>query len=912
MKSRIEVHNTKRSKSRPSHGAKDRAQEKGATRTSRFTTPVAIAGANAIKNFIPADRKPGPGSPGPQSPLPPGAPPPPGSTPPMFTADGGPPPAPTDFQRRTCKSLSTGSDSSLFCSKNHFWQNWPKTHAYVASVMCFPTSVDEIGAAIRLAEKSSLPLRAVGGGWSFSDAALPGTVTTNRPDATTADKLANSLLLGEGFHSMGPSVAIVDPADSSLIGFNKMNQPSIGMAASGASVLISLLRTGPASVCLINTRSLKSSLQDRLGEILSADAKRATERGKHYFHVEGGITIEELAALLDAQSPRLVLEASGGNPGATLAGSISTGTHGAEFNTPLLIDRVKAIHLVGPGGLQWWIEGDDSIADPNALIARYPCLDRGRIIAGAKRVLGATPQDWLNAVVVSMGCIAVVYSVILELSEVTGMRQVVSQTTWRGILMLATSGIDPLAPVINAIQSASIVNVITDGSFSSQIPMGANVYADLAFNPNRRNDGDFDCWIVNRNKVAIPFDPQPPAADGMGEMVAAVFAALSAAFNGDTVKLAARIGDVYGLVDPSKATDPVGQALGALVGALLLGPAGAILGQVVASATEVVASLNPDALINIVTRIANASDQIDVALDELTRPLAAAHANDLAQPLLSGILAAILGTSMVNPGISIGTSVGRVGFPDQGLVGAGLEVAMSEKDAFPFIQTEILDRMDPLIPFFGYVSVRVCPKTNALLGMPQWDKSVMIEVVSFGDSWGRNFMAGLQTRIVTKIRSGSLDAMLHWGLENEQLGESHLMSIPAMRKPTPGRAEDPAIPNVPLDRISAFKQIRDAIRAAGGSNPSNLFPAFNNAFTARLGFNPKQTIPTPGPTIAVPDVLDLNRSNADRLIIAAGLVPHHTAATSGAAWVGSQTPRPGAFVQPGSTVTLALITADQR
>ena len=46
------------------------------------------------------------------------------------------------------------------------------------------------------------------------------------------------------------------------------------------------------------------------------------------------------------------------------------------------MDRVKAIHLIGPGGLQWWIEGEDSIADVDALLARHPCLDRTRIITG--------------------------------------------------------------------------------------------------------------------------------------------------------------------------------------------------------------------------------------------------------------------------------------------------------------------------------------------------------------------------------------------------------------------------------------------------------------------------------------------------------------------------------------------------
>jgi hypothetical protein len=56
-----------------------------------------------------------------------------------------------------------------------------------------------------------------------------------------------------------------------------------------------------------------------------------------------------------------------------------------------------------------------------------------------------------------------------------------------------------------------------------------------------------------------------------------------------------------------------------------------------------------------------------------------------------------------------------------------------------------------------------------------------------------------------------------------------------MTRPTPGLAESETNPGVPLDRVAAFKVIRDQIRSANGSNPSTLFRAFDNAFTTRLG-----------------------------------------------------------------------------
>ena len=112
----------------------------------------------------------------------------------------------------------------------------------------------------------------------------------------------------------------------------------------------------------------------------------------------------DLSQLLDHQSPRLAIQASGGSVGASLAGALSTATHGAEFQWRLLVDRVRAIHLVGPGGQEWWIEGATSVADFSRLHKIYPSIDSKHFIAGGF-LLGdrIVPLDVLNAVIVSMG-----------------------------------------------------------------------------------------------------------------------------------------------------------------------------------------------------------------------------------------------------------------------------------------------------------------------------------------------------------------------------------------------------------------------------------------------------------------------------------------------------------------------------
>lgn len=158
--------------------------------------------------------------------------------------------------------------------------------------------------------------------------------------------------------------------------------------------------------------------------------------------------------------------------------------------------------------------------------------------------------------------------------------------------------------------------------------------------------------------------------------------------------------------------------------------------------------------------------------------------------------------------------VGAIGFPASGMMGAAIEVALSLEDAFPFIQNEILDRVQR--PFFGYVSVRVCPRTRALLGMQQHDLNVMVELVALGTPSARAFVAEVQRRTVERIRGG-LDAMLHWGLECDQLDADALRAIPAINTGSPSKLEK-------------FRSVRSLIAAPARRSEN----AFDNVFTRRL------------------------------------------------------------------------------
>lgn len=863
-------------------------------------------------------------------------------------------------------------------STDRWWQNWPKTHAYVASTAFYPTSVNEIVEAIQTVEAARTPVRAVGGGWSFTDASLPGAVATNRPDFNGADAMAALLPLAAGFPPDGQnSIASLQASNTSLIGYDTNNNRVVGGAAPHVAPLEGLLAgPEPEPVAIINTSSLKSAL--RLSDILSRQAAQtlAPHTDTQYFHVEAGIRMDDLQTLLDMQSPRLQLGASGGNPGATLAGTLSTATHGAEFNQALLIDRVRAIHLVGPSGQQWWIEGDKPVASPGKLHAKYPGI---RVIAGSHVVGGLSAQDWLNAAVVSMGSLGVLYSVVIEVLTLQGFEQVTNQTTWSNLLTHVGTAMAPQQTadgVKNILRNPSdpqfesantlIAQAVTgqapfEGVFNGGIIGAAeNFYADLAFNPNpavnRKRDtpqDDRDIWIVNRRDQPLPFDPQPPQNYGFSDYVNAIVNNLKAAFGGDIAALVGRLAQVYAVVDPLHLDIPlphadiaplhldiadtinitphvdvtetindtphidtpaahvdVGQhfdlaahvdvSVGfahvdvgphldvaphvdvsphvdvaqhvdvaphvdvaqhidvaphvdvssphidlspgdiniTLSGLLLsvINPLLTILNvlfgwfQDAADVLSAIVLLPFDLvkLVQIIQRITGATDTMDVALGEITGPIAQNRAFDIAQPMLTGLLGAVLGTAKSNPGISVGTSVGAIGFPDSGLVGTGLEIAMPVETAFGFLQSHILDAMrDAAAPLFGYVSVRLCPQTTTLMGMQQWPTSVMIEVVGFGDAYGRTFVAQVQRDALNIVAAGG-DAILHWGLENDQVTSTVLNKTPALTRPTQS--------NPALSQIAAFRQVRALIKSNLGNNPAGLFPVFDNAFTARMGF----------------------------------------------------------------------------
>src|SRR4029077_14744986 len=314
----------------------------------------------------------------------------------------------------------------------------------------------------------------------------------------------------------------------------------------------------------------------------------------------------------------------------------------------------------------------------------------------------------------------------------------------------------------NASANNAVLNLLLDGARNGTgIPLAENVFCDLAINPL-----NLDCWITNRRTTPqIPIDPNAPAL-GLGDYLGSLSTALGSHAK-DTVldsKMAGRIFDFLSWstdVPGINLSDDINDANQArrLASFITWFP------DVLVSA---LATINVQAVANTV----NASDHPDRGLQFLG-------------DMLTGLLNAFQGTINCKNADSTDVSykIWAFGWPTDGVPGRGIEIAMHPEHAFTFLQNVLLDDVltNTMIngnkPLIGYISVRICPTTRTLMGMQQFTHySVMIEVVGYRSPEANAVMNLIQYKVLHP-KLENIYAMLHWGLENDQLTGADLRRI---------------------------------------------------------------------------------------------------------------------------------------
>ena len=126
-------------------------------------------------------------------------------------------------------------------------------------------------------------------------------------------------------------------------------------------------------------------------------------------HVKAGLKLAHLNCMLESNSIPLAMATLGGSNGQSIAGAISTGTHGTNPTLPPIQDFVRAIHLVGPGGKQWWIEPESA---PVTVESEMRELMASRVLDPCLELVYDDPL--FDACLVSLGAAGVIYSVVIE------------------------------------------------------------------------------------------------------------------------------------------------------------------------------------------------------------------------------------------------------------------------------------------------------------------------------------------------------------------------------------------------------------------------------------------------------------------------------------------------------------------
>lgn len=171
----------------------------------------------------------------------------------------------------------------------------------------------------------------------------------------------------------------------------------------------------------IDTSALNRILSLDLGHL--ADEASAGTVGNLVL-VQAGIKVHKLATELWSRG--LSLKTLGGSMGQSIAGAISTGTHGSDIDLPPIAGMVRAIHLVTDGGHEYWLEHPNHpVASVHSLCEHYADWDES--------IRVRRDADAFNAALVSAGRCGVIYVYVLEAEPAYQLRAESGRSSWTAV-----------------------------------------------------------------------------------------------------------------------------------------------------------------------------------------------------------------------------------------------------------------------------------------------------------------------------------------------------------------------------------------------------------------------------------------------------------------------------------------------
>jgi FAD/FMN-containing dehydrogenase len=198
----------------------------------------------------------------------------------------------------------------------------------------------------------------------------------------------------------------------------------------------------------------------KLARPLEVDCRRSDRGPEQLERVEAGMRIRDLNQVL-AKKGR-ALSQMGGYDAQTVAGVISTSTHGSGIALGAFPDFARSFDLVAADARVHRVERADGPTDAAAFARAHPDWELHQ------------DDDTFDAVAVSMGCMGVLYAVTLAVTDAYWLTEVRELSTWRRV-------------------SAGLAAALA-----------GNRHYEVYINPYPGDDGEHRCIVCRRN----PADPR--------------------------------------------------------------------------------------------------------------------------------------------------------------------------------------------------------------------------------------------------------------------------------------------------------------------------------------------------------------------------------------------------------------------
>jgi hypothetical protein len=217
--------------------------------------------------------------------------------------------------------------------------------------------------------------------------------------------------------------------------------------------------------------------------------------GEKLYHAEAGISLFKLNTNL--QEDGLAMFSLGGSQGQTLAGAISTSTHGSNLDQPPLPGLVQAIHLVTTGGREVWIESasepltanDDALRD-----ALRSELD----VAGIEII---RDDSLLRAARVTVGRFGVIYSYVIKVTALFRFSEFTQELSVSSVSDALAAGVGQGSDVPLRAHLGDLPGLLANPPAGLEISTGTGDFdfLDILINPKiKERHGDKTCWVRRR------------------------------------------------------------------------------------------------------------------------------------------------------------------------------------------------------------------------------------------------------------------------------------------------------------------------------------------------------------------------------------------------------------------------------